>query len=82
MSQNPAPQTTRGGPPADFGFLFDGGGDGMCVEADTLAAALRQRPDLSPERLQEVWCLHTCNLVWGFVDDPTPWKDPEPAHAR
>lgn len=69
----------RGAPASDFVFLFDDGG--MGVEADTLADALKQRPDLKAEQLQEVWCLHTDNLVWGFSDDPRPWVDPQPAEA-
>lgn len=66
---------TRRDPPADFAFLFND--KGIAVEADTLAQALEMRPDLKAEQLESVFCLHTTNLVWGFVDDPRPWKDPD-----
>jgi hypothetical protein len=70
-----SPQTTA--PTHDYAFCFKP--PGRAIEADTLAEALGMAPDLAAADLTEVWCLHTCNCVWGFVGDPTPWRDPEPA---
>ena len=68
----------------DFGFAFEKP-DGWtkvelpCAEANSLREAIAAEPALATLTLSEVWCLHTCNLIWASEGayHTGPWQDPE-----
>jgi hypothetical protein len=76
MAREPAPYA--------YGFCFHHTVDGVLgwtsIEANALAHALKAAPQLQVSQLDNVWCLNSFNMIWGFLQQPgdqppEPWVD-------